>query len=120
MKKTIRVINYKSKHTHVEPLLREMKALQINDLYKAKVFASLNKSRTEVCPEAIQDYCKFNDESSRRWFHTKTQVKLNKLQRSLPLVHQCKAWNEMISPDSEHMLRMPVKNANEEFKRQTI
>ena len=87
-KKIVRIINYRTKHTHVEPLLKEMKALQLDDLYKVRVFTMFDKIRREKCPLAIREYVTFHEESSRRWYLIKSEVKLTKLQRTLPKFHQ--------------------------------
>ena len=49
-KKIIRIINTKLKHTHVEPLLKNMNCLQLEDLYNQKVLDQLHKIRTKRAP----------------------------------------------------------------------
>ena len=116
-KKVIRIVNYKARHTHVEPILKEMNCLQLRDLYKSRVFTTLNKIRLEDCPIAVMQYIEFNDDSSRRWYQVKSGVKLTKLQRSLPKFHQAKAWNEIMTPERKLILDFPLKRAKIEIRK---
>ena len=52
---------FKPNHAHVEPLLKGMNVMQIEDVYHCKVFVSLLKIREERCPRAIAEYCKFQN-----------------------------------------------------------
>ena len=115
-KKIIRIINYRAKHAHVEPLLKEMKALQLEDLYTVRVFTMIDKIRRKECPLAIQNYVTFHEESSRRWYQIKSEVKQSKLQRSLPKYHQTKAWNNMFTEVRKYFLQSPMKRAKIEIR----
>ena len=115
-KKIVRIINYRTKHTHVEPLLKEMKALQLDDLYKVRVFTMFDKIRREKCPLAIREYVTFHEESSRRWYLIKSEVKLTKLQRTLPKFHQTKAWNNMFDDIRKYFLQSPMHIAKIEIR----
>ena len=105
-KKIVRVINHKPKHAHVEPLLKGMNVMQIEDVYHCKVFASLLKIREERCPRAISEYCKFQNEDSRRWFQIQQGVKSNKIEKSLPKFHQIKSWNSTVKADRIWLLSL--------------
>ena len=105
-KKIVRVINHKPKHAHVEPLLKGMNVMQIEDVYHCKVFASLLKIREERCPRAISEYCKFQNEDSRRWFQIQQGVRSNKIEKSLPKFHQIKSWNSTVKADRIWLLSL--------------
>ena len=115
-KKIIRVINYRAKHAHVEPLLKEMKALQLEDLYTVRVFNTFDKIRRKQCPIAKEKYITFHEESSRRWYQIKSDVKQSKLQRSLPKYHQIKAWNNMFTEVRKYFLQSPMNRAKIEIR----
>ena len=92
-KKIIRVINTKPKHSHAEPLLKDMNCLQLDDLYTQKVLEQLSKIRLKHAPKILHNYVEWHPDDHRRWYHTTTKVKLSKLERKLPKYHQCKVWN---------------------------
>ena len=93
-----------------------MKALQLDDLYKVRVFTMFDKIRREKCPLAIREYVTFHEESSRRWYLIKSEVKLTKLQRTLPKFHQTKAWNNMFDDIRKYFLQSPMHIAKIEIR----
>ena len=102
----VRVINHKPNHAHVEPLLKGMNVMQIEDVYHCKVFVSLLKIREERCPRAIAEYCKFQNVDSRRWFQIQHGVKSNKIEKSPPKFHQIKSWNSTVKADRIWLLSL--------------
>ena len=93
-KKIIRVLNSVPRHTHVEPLLKELNLLQLQDLYKLKVLTALSKIRNEEAPKIIHKYCTWNDRNHRRWFQIKIRCKTTSLERKLPIYYQTNVWND--------------------------
>ena len=93
-----------------------MKALQLEDLYTVRVFNTFDKIRRKQCPIAIEKYITFHEESSRRWYQIKSDVKQSKLQRSLPKYHQIKAWNNMFTEVRKYFLQSPMNRAKIEIR----
>ena len=107
-KKIIRIINYEPKHSHVEPLLKEMNCLQLEDLYKQRVLTMLYKVQTEQVPELLLNYCTWNGAESRRWFMIKLPVKPSRMDKILPYRHQVSVWNSYFTEETAESLRIEV------------
>ena len=108
-KKIIRIINYEPKHAHVEPLLKAMNCMQLEDLYKQRVLTMLYKIQTEQVPELLLKYCEWNNKESRRWYMIKVPVKQSRMDKILPYQQQLTLWNNFFTEESaEQLLRAEV------------
>ena len=106
----MRIINHEPRHAHVEPLLKQMNCLQLEDLYKQRVLASLYKVREEQVPELLLGYCKWMPENSRRWFQIQLPVKRTQMDRMLPQEKQATVWNNFFQDQELELLRYPVSS----------
>ena len=88
-----------------------MKALQLEDRYKLRVFTMIDKIRRGKCPIVKRNYVTFHEETSRRWYLIRSDVKLSKLQRILPKFHQIKAWKTMFDEIRKYFLQSPMLRA---------
>ena len=107
-KKIVRVINHEPRHSHVEPLLKQMNCLQLTDLYRQRVLTTLYKVKHDQVPELLYHYCKWLPEDSRRWYQIVIPVKQNKIDRILPQYHQFNTWNKFFDESSIELLRFEV------------
>ena len=107
-KKIIRIVNFEPKHSHVEPLLKAMNCLQLEDLYKQRVLTMLYKIYTDQVPELLINYCNWNDKESRRWYMIKLPVKGSRLDKILPYTHQILQWNTFFNEETAELLRFEV------------
>ena len=99
-KKIIRIINHEPRHAHVEPLLKQMNCLQLEDLYRQRVLIMLYKVKHDQVPELLYNYGKWMPENSRRWYHLSIPVKQQKVDKILPMYHQFKVWNNFFDEES--------------------
>ena len=108
-KKIIRIINHEPRHAHVEPLLKQMNCLQLEDLYRQRVLIMLYKVKHDQVPELLYNYGKWMPENSRRWYHLSIPVKQQKVDRILPTYHQFKVWNDFFEEENSiELLRYEV------------
>ena len=103
-KKIIRIINYEPKHAHVEPLLKAMNCMQLEDLYKQRVLTMLYKVQTEQVPELLLKYCEWNSKDSRRWYMIKLPVKQSRMDKILPYRQQITLWNNFFTEETAELL----------------
>jgi hypothetical protein len=96
-KKLIRVLNCKPKHAHVEPLLKRLNILQLEDLYKHKAMCMLTKVYEKQAPEIVLDSFQWGDEESRRWYMIKMSTKTTTFERKNPIYHLTSTWNSSIN-----------------------
>ena len=105
-KKIIRIINHEPRHAHVEPLLKQMNCLQLNDLYRQRVLTTLYKIKHDQVPELLYKYGTWMPEESRRWFQINIPVKPSKMDKILPQNHQFRVWNDFFNEDNLELLRV--------------
>ena len=120
-KKIIRTLNCKPKHAHTDPLLKKLNILKLTDLYKQKTCTMLHKIYKENVPEIIKNYCTWNTENSRRWYHIKKENSNKRIIKQLPKFHQVNAWNETITEHNSEMINVhSTKTFGRNLKKQII
>lgn len=120
-KKIIRVLNSVPKHTHVEPLLKDLNILQLHDLYTIKTLALLNKIRTGEAPDIIKGYLQWNQKDTRRWYQVRTWCNISKISRKLPGAAQAKTWNDHFNEVNHQELDLyPTKKLSRKWKDEKI
>ena len=121
-KKILRIINHEPKHAHVEPLLKQMNCLQLEDLYKQRVLASLFKVKEEQVPELLLGYCTWNPTESRRWYQIQLPVKRSQMDKMLPQEKQATVWNNFFQGQTIDLLELHVtcKTFNKKVKNHII
>ena len=66
----------------------------------------LHKVYKENVPEIIKNYCKWNNEDSRRWHNIKKENNNKRIIKYLPKYYQVDAWNETITAENSDLLRL--------------
>ena len=82
--------------------------MQLEDLNKQRVIASLYKVKEEQVPELLLGYCKWMPEESRRWYQIQLPVKRTQMDKLLPLEKQASVWNNFFQDQTIELLRYPV------------
>ena len=121
-KKTIRVLNRKPKHAHVEPILKRLQILHLEDLYKQKTIAILMKMKEKAVPKSLQTVMKWGFESNdlRRAQQIKVTPSRDKFQTRNSLYWMRNLWNKLDDVTQAVVMYCPLKDTSKNAKDQLI
>ena len=75
----------------------------------------------ENVPEIIKNYCTWNTENSRRWYHIKKENSNKRIIKQLPKFYQVNTWNETITEHNSEMINVhSTKTFGRNLKKQII
>ena len=98
-----------------------MRILQIEDLYTLKFIAALNKIRNGEAPNILENYCAWNEPTSRRWYQIKTPCKIGAISRLLPQFEQANKWNKFFTDqNSLDIDTLSTKKLSKRWKQEII